>query len=187
MARGIADVVEIAVLAAGAHALLRGRRARIGPLLGAGEYVLELDHAGVGEQERRVVMGHKRRAGYDLMAMAAEILQEMRAISLRLAMSGGDLGVRIGPKDIAVREVEGKRLGGQSFGTGAVRAPAARGFSAGSRRIPLFFPARRPPVCARGKAAIHRQGPKPLRCPAVLAIKAAPLVALANVTLARPR
>ena len=33
MARGIADVVEVVVLAAGAHAFLRRGGARIGPLL----------------------------------------------------------------------------------------------------------------------------------------------------------
>ena len=44
MARGVADIVEIVVLAAGAHAFLRGRGAHIGALLQAGENVLELHH-----------------------------------------------------------------------------------------------------------------------------------------------
>src|SRR6202035_5106184 len=47
MPRGIADIVEIVVLAAGAHAFLRGGGALIGPLLDAGEDVLELHHAGI--------------------------------------------------------------------------------------------------------------------------------------------
>ena len=45
MARGVADIVEVVVLAAGAHAFLRGGRTRIRPLLQAGENVLELHHA----------------------------------------------------------------------------------------------------------------------------------------------
>ncbi len=54
MARGIADIVQVVVLAAGADALLRGRgaRARAG-LLDAGEDVLERHHAGIDEQQRR--------------------------------------------------------------------------------------------------------------------------------------
>ena len=45
MARGVADIVEVVVLAAGAHAFLRGGGARVGALLEAGEDVLELHHA----------------------------------------------------------------------------------------------------------------------------------------------
>ena len=45
MARGVADIVEIVVLAAGAHAFLRGDGARVGALLDAGEDILELHHA----------------------------------------------------------------------------------------------------------------------------------------------
>src|SRR5262249_18902978 len=48
MARGIADIVEIVVLAAGADAFLRGDRARIGSLFEAGEDVLELHHPRIG-------------------------------------------------------------------------------------------------------------------------------------------
>ncbi len=60
VARGVADIVEIVVLAAGAHAFLRGHGAHIGALLHAGEDVLELHHAGVGEHQRRVVARHER-------------------------------------------------------------------------------------------------------------------------------
>ncbi len=51
MARGVADIVEVVVLAAGAHAFLRRGGALIGPLLDAGEDVLELHHAGIGEHQ----------------------------------------------------------------------------------------------------------------------------------------
>ena len=61
VAARVADVLEIVVLAAGAHALLRGGRARVVALLQAEEDVLELVHARVGEQQRRVVRGHERR------------------------------------------------------------------------------------------------------------------------------
>jgi len=37
VARRLADLVEVVVLAAGAHALLRRRRARVRALLGAGD------------------------------------------------------------------------------------------------------------------------------------------------------
>ena len=51
MARRIADVVEVVVLAAGAQALLRRGGARVAALLLAGEQVLELHHAGRCEHQ----------------------------------------------------------------------------------------------------------------------------------------
>ena len=53
MAKRRPDVVEVVVLAADAHALLRRGRARVVALLAAEEHVLELVHAGVGEEQRR--------------------------------------------------------------------------------------------------------------------------------------
>ncbi len=49
--RGVADVVEVVVLAAGSHAFLRRGRAGVGSALVAGEDVLELHHPGVGEHQ----------------------------------------------------------------------------------------------------------------------------------------
>ncbi len=91
VAGGVADVVEIVVLAAGAHAFLRGGGALIGPALEPGEHVLELDHAGVGEQQRRVVVRHERARRHDLMAVAGEIVQEGLADLVRAGhgVSGG--------------------------------------------------------------------------------------------------
>ena len=66
------------MLAADAHALLRRRRARVVALLAAEEHVLELVHPGVGEEQRRVVAGHERRAGHDAVAVLLEVLQEGR-------------------------------------------------------------------------------------------------------------
>ncbi len=72
VARGVADVVEVVVLAAGAHAFLRGDGARVGSLLEAGEDVLELHHPGIGEHQGRVVARHERRGRHDLVAVAAQ-------------------------------------------------------------------------------------------------------------------
>ena len=76
VARGIADIVEIVVLAAGAHAFLRGGRARVRQLLGAGEDVLELHHAGIGEHQRRVVPRHERGRRHDLVVVALEEIKK---------------------------------------------------------------------------------------------------------------
>ncbi len=76
MPGGVADIVEIVVLAAGAHAFLRGGGGRIGPLLDAGEDVLELHHAGIGEHQRRVVARHERRGLDDGVAVPGEEVEE---------------------------------------------------------------------------------------------------------------
>ncbi len=79
VAGGVADVLQVVVLAAGAHAFLRRHRAVVGAVLGAGEDVLELDHAGVGEQQRRVVARHEGRGCDDLVPRLPEIIQKFRA------------------------------------------------------------------------------------------------------------
>ena len=73
------DVLEVVVLAADAHALLRGRRTRVVARLPAEEDVLELVHPGVGEEQRRIVVRHQRRAGDDAMAVPFEIPEKGRA------------------------------------------------------------------------------------------------------------
>ena len=73
------DVLEIVVLSADAHALLARRRTGVVAPLFAEEHVLELVHPGVGEEQRRVVVRHERRAGHDSMAVPLEILQKRRA------------------------------------------------------------------------------------------------------------
>src|SRR6516162_8838980 len=78
MARGIADIVEIVVLAAGAHAFLRRDRAHVGALLQAGEDVLELYHAGIGEHQRWIIARHERRRGHDFVPFARKIGEEIR-------------------------------------------------------------------------------------------------------------
>ena len=60
VARRIADVVQVVVLAAGADAFLRGGRARPGRGRRAGEIVLERHHARIDEHQRRIVLRHQR-------------------------------------------------------------------------------------------------------------------------------
>ena len=76
VARGAADVLQVVVLAPGAHALLRAGGAREGRLGLAGEEVLELVHPGVGEQQRRIIVRDQRRAGRLSMAALGEVVEE---------------------------------------------------------------------------------------------------------------
>jgi hypothetical protein len=79
MSRGIADVLEIVVLAACAHRALRSRRAHIRPLFLSQEHVLELHHARVDEQQRRVARRHERTRRHHGMALGAEVLEKAGA------------------------------------------------------------------------------------------------------------
>ncbi len=84
-----ADVIEVVVLAAGADALLRVRRARVAAGDGAAPLAHirralaeedgdELVHAGVGEEQVRRV-GHERRARHDGVLFLAEEIEELLA------------------------------------------------------------------------------------------------------------
>ena len=70
VAGGVADVVKVVVLAAGADALLGRRGAGVRALVEAEEHVLELVHAGVREEKRRVMGGDDRARGDDRVALA---------------------------------------------------------------------------------------------------------------------
>ena len=76
VARGVADIVEVVMLAAGADAFLRGGGGHIGPGLEAGEDVLERHHAGIDEHQGRIVLRHERRRAHDLVPLAGEIIEE---------------------------------------------------------------------------------------------------------------
>src|SRR5450756_1151541 len=78
MPGGVADIVQVVVLAAGAHAFLRGGGALIGPLLDAGKDVLELHHAGIGEHQGRVVARHQWRRWHDRVAVRRKVIQKSR-------------------------------------------------------------------------------------------------------------
>jgi len=79
MARGAADVFEVIVLAAGAHALLRGRSAVVVARLAPEKDVLELIHPGVREEERRVARRHERRAGHAAVTVLLKVLEKLFA------------------------------------------------------------------------------------------------------------
>ena len=83
MACGTADVLQIVMLAAGADALLRAGGSLVRTLFPAEKDILELIHAGVREQQRRVVTGDERRARHDTMAVALEKAQERRTSLVR--------------------------------------------------------------------------------------------------------
>src|SRR3954463_5853359 len=120
------DVAKVVVLAADAHALLGGGGARIAARLAAEEHVLELVHAGVGEEERRVLMRHERRTGNDAGRVAFEKGKERRA-----DLSGGHEAILAGRCRACFRLRQG--YGGTSrearpTGRGAGEAgPASRG------------------------------------------------------------
>jgi hypothetical protein len=76
MARGVADIVQVVVLAAGADAFLRRGGADVGTPLLPGEDVLELHHAGVGEHQGRVIARHQRRAFDHLVPVAGKVVEE---------------------------------------------------------------------------------------------------------------
>ena len=77
--RGVADVFKVVVLATGAHAALRGRRAVIGAFVLAKEHVFELHHARVSEEQGRVVARHQRAGGDNLVAVTGEIIEKTLA------------------------------------------------------------------------------------------------------------
>ncbi len=79
MAVGEADVFEVVVLAAGAHAFLRGGGARVFALLEAQENVLELVHPRIGEEQCGVVGRDERGAAHDAMAALGEKFQKRAA------------------------------------------------------------------------------------------------------------
>ena len=79
VARGIADIVEVVVLAAGTNAFLRGHGTRIGPLFQTGEHVLERHHAGIGEHQRGIVARDQRRRRNDLVVIAGEEVEKALA------------------------------------------------------------------------------------------------------------
>ena len=71
-----ADLLEVVVLAGDPQAALVVDRARIAALLGAGQHVLELDHAAVREQQRLVAGRDEAGAGHDRVAALGEELHE---------------------------------------------------------------------------------------------------------------
>jgi len=79
VARGVTDVFQIVVLAAGAQAALRGGRAGVVALVLAQKHVLELHHAGIGKQQGRIIAGNQARGAHDRMALGFVKLEEFIA------------------------------------------------------------------------------------------------------------
>ena len=74
---GIADILQVVVLATRAHAALRAYGAHIGPLVLAEKYFLELHHARIGEQQRRIVGGNEGARRHDRMAVRLEEFKKL--------------------------------------------------------------------------------------------------------------
>ena len=73
------DVLEIIVLSACPHALLRRRSPRVIALFQAEEDVLELVHPSIGEQQRGVVVRDERRRMHLAMSLLNEKVQKFSA------------------------------------------------------------------------------------------------------------
>src|SRR5690242_1223379 len=79
MALGKADIFQVVVLAAGAHAFLRRRRFVVIAFFEAQEDVLELVHPRIRKQQGSVPMRHQRRASHPPVAFAFKEAQESLA------------------------------------------------------------------------------------------------------------
>ena len=79
MAAGVADIFQVVVLAARPHAFLRGGGAGVVALLESEENVLELVHAGVGEQQGGVVRGDERGTAHHAVPAGGEEVEEALA------------------------------------------------------------------------------------------------------------
>ena len=171
MARGVADVVEVVVLAAGAHAFLRGGGALVGPPLDAGEDVLELHHAGVGEQQRRIVVRHERARRHDLVVVAREELEKGLADVVRAGHGGPGLsGVGRSVRPIALDSGPAawrKGLGPRTLRIVARGLAGSAGVGIGARRAGRSALAGRDHAeRARGEVrgrVVERSAPRPRR------------------------
>jgi hypothetical protein len=79
VARRIADVVEVIVLATGPHTFLRGRGAWRRRGLDPSKVVLERHHPGIDEQQRRIVLRDQGRRGHNPVITTAKIVQKQTA------------------------------------------------------------------------------------------------------------
>ncbi len=76
MARRVADIIKVIMLAARAHTFLRRGGAWRVTMLKPCEDVFELHHARIGEHQSRVIARHKRRAFDNGMAVAFKIFEK---------------------------------------------------------------------------------------------------------------
>lgn len=74
VARGVAHIFEVIMLAAGSHTALRRHSSHVVALFCAKKDVFELHHTGIGEQQCRVVARHQTAAWHNLMTLTGEIV-----------------------------------------------------------------------------------------------------------------
>ena len=88
------DLFQVVVLAAGPDAFLAGDGAAVIAVLLAQERPLELDHAGVGEQEGRVVGGDQRRRRHLAVPVPGEVVE--KELPERICVHGRNIESRRG-------------------------------------------------------------------------------------------
>ena len=88
VARRVADVIKVIVLAARAYNFLRRGGARIGALFETRKNILELHHTRIGKHQGGVIARHKRARGDDFMIVLVEIIQERRPDFINAAHLG---------------------------------------------------------------------------------------------------
>ena len=76
MSRRIADILQIVMLSPGAHTFLRRHRPVIIAMLCPGENVLELNHPGIGEHQRRIITRYQRTGRDNLVTVLREVVEE---------------------------------------------------------------------------------------------------------------
>src|SRR6266571_1232360 len=83
---GVADLLEVIVLAAGANAFLARHRAGVVAALQTLEYPLELHHTGIGEEQRGVIRRYERAARHLAVTTrrSFEVVEELAADDGRL-------------------------------------------------------------------------------------------------------
>ena len=79
VARGVTHRIQIVVFATRTQAALHIGGAHIAALFRTQEHVLELHHAGIGEQQGGVIARHQRRRRHDGMALGGEEVEKVAA------------------------------------------------------------------------------------------------------------
>ena len=168
MPRGVADVLQVVVLAAGPYALLRCCRARVITALDAGKDVLELDHAGVGEQQRGIVPRHERARGHGAVAMAGKEVEERLAdvVDGLHGPAGQPLSITAGPTSAptlpllapAGAGVQASRTEAERSGGPDASGAAGRQEGAGPRGAGALKRRRHPPHPHSSSARRRRRG-----------------------------
>ena len=168
MAWRAAHVLEIVVLARDAHALLRRGRAHVVARLFAEEGSLERDHARVHEHQRRIGLGHERRARH---AAVPALLEEAKKVS-RISRDGSDMGhleLDSGSGNIAahpgIQRVAPRWIDETSRAGGSISAKrVGRRAEPATSRTPARAISRRGPEAIEAKSSRSAPRPRSDRC-----------------------